>query len=171
MLFDENYLNSLSASKPTAADIPFTSTTTDKEDPRESLQHFEVDMFLRFSERNDWHFSSSMRRRAIRMEDPFYITDTAHRVIWVNQKYLKQSGLPSEKVLGKPAPFLESTEFTRLAESGQWPAKEQQVLQMDVLLHRQNSEPCLVRVEMCPVFDLRDRLVNYLVFENEITLI
>lgn len=125
----------------------------------------------RLYKQNNWDFDLSKIRKFIK--NPVHalvVTDNLQRIEWVNQGFVSMTGYEPKEAWRKSPKFLQGgqTDLTTRQQIRNKIATNQ-TYDGIILNYRKNGEPYWCKVEIEPIFDKSQQLVNYIAFECEVS--
>jgi len=124
----------------------------------------------RLYKQNSWDFDLSKIRQFIKNPaHALVVTDSLERIEWVNQGFVSMTGYEAKEALRKSPKFLQGGQ-TNLTTRQQIRSKivANQTYDGVILNYRKSGEPYWCKVEIAPIFDKSQQLVNYIAFEREV---
>ena len=123
-----------------------------------------------FAQFRDWKFDLNKIKRFLQnRRNTIVITCEMQKIEWVSKGFTRMTGYTSNEAIGQFPKFLQGLETTleaKVAIRSKLNAGEKYSGQ--IVNYRKNGEKYLCKVDILPIYDNNDSLVNFIAFEHEV---
>ena len=124
----------------------------------------------RIHKQNKWKFELSRIRNFL--QNPVHaivLTNHLEQIQWVNQGFVSMTGYQPEEAFRKSPKFLQGRQTELLTrQTIRTKLNKHTVFEGTILNYRKNGESYLCKVQIEPIFNYNQQVVNYIAFEYEI---
>lgn len=123
-----------------------------------------------FAQEKDWSTDlNKMKRFLQNRKNTIVVTCEKEKIEWISKGFTRMTGYDFEEAVGSSPKFLQGKE-TSIETRGKIRGKldSQEKFSGKVINYRKNGERYLCKVDILPIFDKKDRLVNFVAFEQEV---
>ncbi|PWK16644.1 PAS domain S-box-containing protein [Arcicella aurantiaca] len=130
----------------------------------------EFELFESFAHDKQWAFDLNKVKRFLQdRKNSIVITCKNQKIEWVNKGFSRMTGYESGEALGQFPRFLQGKETSSEAKIKiRNKLNLQEKYSGKIINYRKNGEKYLCKVDILPVFDKQNSLVNFIAFEHEV---
>ena len=132
----------------------------------------EFDLIEMFAESKNWNFDLDKIKRFLQdRKNTIVVTCENEQIQWVSKGFSRMTGYNSYEAIGQFPKFLQGAETTSEAKGkirGKIDSREK--YSGRIVNYRKNGETYLCKVDILPVYDTKENLVNFIAFEHEVEL-
>lgn len=124
----------------------------------------------KFSQFRNWSFDLNRLKRFLQnRKNTIVVTCEKEKIEWVSKGFTRMTGYASDEAVGNSPKFLQGKD-TSVKTRGQIRGKltTQEKFSGEVINYRKNGEQYICKVEILPVYDTKNELVNFVAFEYEV---
>ena len=135
-------------------------------------ENSEHDTLEIFAKEKNWSIDlNKMKRFLQNRKNTIVVTCEKERIEWVSKGFTRMTGYKSEEAIGNSPKFLQGKE-TSVETRGLIREKlmVQEKFSGRVINYRKNGEPYVCKVDIFPVFNKKQDLVNFVAFEQEVEI-
>lgn len=126
--------------------------------------------FEDFAQFKNWKFDLNKIKRFLQnRKNTIVITCEKQKIEWVNKGFSRMTGYTSNEAIGQFPKFLQGSETTleaKVAIRSKLSIEEKYTGK--IINYRKNGEKYLCKVDILPIYDSTDSLVNFIAFEHEV---
>jgi PAS domain S-box-containing protein len=130
----------------------------------------EFDLIEAFAKSKDWKFDLDKLKRFLQdRKNTIVVTCKNEQIEWVSKGFTRMTGYNSHEAIGQFPKFLQGSETTSEAKTkirGKIDLREK--YSGKIINYRKNGETYLCKVDILPVYDTQENLVNFIAFEHEV---
>ena len=123
-----------------------------------------------FAELKNWKFDLNKIKRFLQdRKNTIVITCEMEKIQWVSKGFTRMTGYGAEEAIGQFPRFLQGSETaveSKKAIRGKISSEEK--YSGKIVNYRKNGETYLCKVDILPIYDKSDSLVNFIAFEREV---
>ena len=123
-----------------------------------------------FAQFRNWHFDLNKIKRFLQdRKNTIVITCEMEKIQWVSKGFTRMTGYGAEEAIGQFPRFLQGSETaveSKKAIRGKISSEEK--YSGKIVNYRKNGETYLCKVDILPIYDKSDSLVNFIAFEREV---
>ncbi len=130
----------------------------------------EFNLIEAFALHKQWAFDLNKVKRFLQdRKNTIVVTCEKQKIEWVSKGFSRMTGYDSEEALGQFPRFLQGHETSQEAK-----IKIRNKISLrekysgKIINYRKNGEKYLCKVDILPIFDQQDNLVNFIAFEHEV---
>lgn len=122
------------------------------------------------SQEFDWNLTLDLEAYLSKPGIAIVVTDTYEQIQWVNSGFTYMTGYKLPEILGKkPSQFLQGNGTSPKTKSNIREQLDQNVsFSNQILNYRKNGEAYWCKLDIWPLFNSNNELVNYVAFEKEV---
>jgi PAS domain S-box-containing protein len=123
-----------------------------------------------FAQSKNWEFDLNKIKRFLQdRKNTIVVTCEKEKIQWVSKGFTRMTGYASEEALGQFPKFLQGSQ-TSLESKDTIREKINKVEKYSgkIINYRKNGESYLCKVDILPIYDTSDSLVNFIAFEHEV---
>jgi PAS domain S-box-containing protein len=123
-----------------------------------------------FAREKDWSIDlSKMKRFLQNRKNTIVITCEKEKIEWISKGFTRMTGYDFEEAVGNSPKFLQGKD-TSIETRGIIRSKLdiQEKFSGKVINYRKNGERYICKVDILPIFDKQNTLVNFVAFEHEV---
>jgi PAS domain S-box-containing protein len=123
-----------------------------------------------FAQFRNWHFDLNKVKRFLQdRKNTIVVTCKNEKIQWVSKGFTRMTGYAPEEALGQFPRFLQGSE-TSVESKNKIRGKINKAEKYSgkIINYRKNGEPYLCKVDILPIYDTSDSLVNFIAFEHEV---
>ncbi len=132
----------------------------------------EFDLIETFAESKNWNFDLDKIKRFLQdRKNTIVVTCENQQIEWVSKGFTRMTGYNSYEAIGQFPKFLQGAQTTLEAKSkirGKISSREK--YSGKIINYRKNGEVYLCKVDILPIYDVQEKLVNFIAFEYEVGL-
>jgi PAS domain S-box-containing protein len=157
-----NTFNEFRPATPLSAAYEFMEISRNDTSEFETLENFAVS--------NEWHFDLNKLKRFLQdRKNAIVVTCKNEQIEWVSKGFIRMTGYNAHEAIGQFPKFLQGIDTTSEAKHGiRQKIDEQERYSGKIVNYRKNGEKYLCKVEILPVYDSQENLVNFIAFEHEV---
>ena len=123
-----------------------------------------------FAQFRNWKFDLNKIKRFLQdRSNTIVITCENQKIEWVSKGFTRMTGYSSEEAVGQFPKFLQGSETTLEAKGAiRSKLSIEEKYSGKIINYRKNGEKYLCKVDILPVYDETDSLVNFIAFEHEV---
>lgn len=133
-------------------------------------ENSDYELLEKFSQFKNWSFDLNKLKRFLQnRKNTIVITCEKEKIEWVSKGFTRMTGYDSEEAIGNSPKFLQgknTSAETRKAIRSKLIIQEK--FSGKVINYRKNGEQYICKVEILPVYDTQNELVNFVAFEYEV---
>lgn len=133
-------------------------------------ENSDYELLEKFSQFRNWSFDLNKIKRFLQnRKNTIVITCEKEKIEWVSKGFTRMTGYDSEEAIGNSPKFLQGKNTsveTRKAIRSKLIIQEK--FSGKVINYRKNGEQYICKVEIFPVYDTQNDLVNFVAFEHEV---
>lgn len=129
----------------------------------------DVEALRRLSEDNKWSYPSKFKEALIRKEQVLLVTDPQLTIVHATHNIEAMNGYSPDDVIGKSPKIFQGVQTSKFTKSTIAEAiKNQVTFEAVITNYRKDGTTynCWIRGE--PIFDINDKLVNFIAYEKEV---
>lgn len=123
-----------------------------------------------FAQSKNWNFDLNKIKRFLQdRKNTIVVTCEIEKIQWVSKGFTRMTGYSSEEAIGQFPKFLQGSETaveSKKAIRGKINNAEK--YSGEIVNYRKNGEMYLCKVDILPIYDTSDSLVNLIAFEHEV---
>lgn len=130
----------------------------------------EFELIETFAQDKQWAFDLTKVKRFLQdRKNTIVVTCEKQKIEWVSKGFSRMTGYDSVEALGQFPKFLQGAETSPEAK-----IKIRNKISLrekysgKIVNYRKNGEKYLCKVDILPIFDQQDNLVNFIAFEHEV---
>lgn len=123
-----------------------------------------------FAQSKNWNFDLNKIKRFLQdRKNTIVVTCEMEKIQWVSKGFTRMTGYSSEEAIGQFPRFLQGSE-TSVESKKAIRGKINNVEKYSgkIVNYRKNGEVYLCKVDILPIYDTSDSLVNLIAFEHEV---
>lgn len=119
-----------------------------------------------------WNFDLNKIKRFLQdRNNTIVVTCEKEKIEWVSKGFTRMTGYASQEAIGKFPKFLQGLETDLEAKKAiRGKINVAQKYSGKIVNYRKNGEIYLCKVDILPVYDKSDSLVNFIAFEHEVEI-
>lgn len=133
-------------------------------------ENSDYELLEKFSQFKNWSFDLNKIKRFLQnRKNTIVVTCEKEKIEWVSKGFTRMTGYDSDEAIGNSPKFLQGKNTsveTRKAIRSKLTIQEK--FSGKVINYRKNGEPYICKVEIFPVYDTQNDLVNFVAFEQEV---
>ena len=133
-------------------------------------ENSDYELLEKFSQFRNWSFDLNKIKRFLQnRKNTVVITCEKEKIEWVSKGFTRMTGYNSDEAIGNSPKFLQGINTsveTRKAIRNKLTVQEK--FSGKVINYRKNGEQYICKVEIFPVYDKQNDLVNFVAFEQEV---
>ena len=133
-------------------------------------ENSDYELLEKFSQFRNWSFDLNKIKRFLQnRKNTVVITCEKEKIEWVSKGFTRMTGYDSDEAIGNSPKFLQGINTsveTRKAIRNKLTVQEK--FSGKVINYRKNGEQYICKVEIFPVYDKQNDLVNFVAFEQEV---
>lgn len=133
-------------------------------------ENSDYELLVKFSQFRNWAFDLNKIKRFLQnRKNTIVITCQKEKIEWVSKGFTRMTGYDSDAAIGNSPKFLQGKNTsveTRKAIRNKLTIQEK--FAGKVINYRKNGEQYICKVEIFPVYDTQNDLVNFVAFEHEV---
>jgi PAS domain S-box-containing protein len=130
----------------------------------------DFELFETFAHDKQWAFDLNKVKRFLQArKNTIVVTCENQKIEWVSKGFSRMTGYDSEEALGQFPKFLQGKETSieaKIEIRNKIHLREK--YSGKIVNYRKNGEKYLCKVDILPVFDKQNSLVNFIAFEHEV---
>ncbi len=133
-------------------------------------ENSDYDSLEKFSQFRNWSFDLNKLKRFLQnRKNTIVVTCEKEKIEWVSKGFTRMTGYDSDEAIGNSPKFLQGKD-TSVKTRGQIRGKltTQEKFSGKVINYRKNGERYICKVDILPVYDTKNELVNFVAFEYEV---
>lgn len=123
-----------------------------------------------FAQLKNWKFDLNKIKRFLQdRKNTIVITCEMEKIEWVSKGFTRMTGYGSQEAIGQFPRFLQGSDTSiasKTAIRGKIDSAEK--YSGKIINYRKNGEPYVCKVDILPIYDTSDSLVNFIAFEYEV---
>ena len=133
-------------------------------------ENSDYELLEKFSQFRNWSFDLNKIRRFLQnRKNTIVITCEKEKIEWVSKGFTRMTGYDSDEAIGNSPKFLQGTDTSvETRKNIRSKLAIQEKFSGKVINYRKNGEPYTCKVEIFPVYDTQNDLVNFVAFEHEV---
>ncbi len=133
-------------------------------------ENSDYELLEKFSQFRNWSFDLNKIKRFLQnKKNTVVVTCEKEKIEWVSKGFTRMTGYDSQEAVGNSPKFLQGENTlteTRIAIRSKLTLQEK--FSGQVINYRKNGEQYICKVEIFPVYDTQNELVNFVAFEQEV---
>lgn len=133
-------------------------------------ENSDYELLEKFSQFRNWSFDLNKAKRFLQnRKNTIVITCEKEKIEWVSKGFTRMTGYDSDEAIGNSPKFLQGKDTsveTRTKIRSKLNVQEK--FSGKVINYRKNGERYVCKVEILPVYDTQNALVNFVAFEQEV---
>ena len=123
-----------------------------------------------FAQSRNWKFDLNKIKRFLQdRNNTIVVTCEKEKIEWVSKGFTRMTGYVAEEAIGQFPRFLQGSETAPKAkEAIRSKINTEEKYSGKIVNYRKNGELYLCKVDILPVYDDNDSLVNFIAFEHEV---
>lgn len=130
----------------------------------------EYETLVSFASRRNWCFDLDKAKKFLQdRKNALVVTCEKEKIQWVSKGFTRMTGYEADEAKGKLPKFLQGVETS---------LETRKIIRNNILIrtdfsgnvvnYRKNGEKYICKVDIFPIFDNHDTLVNFVAFEREV---
>jgi PAS domain S-box-containing protein len=123
-----------------------------------------------FAIERNWNFDLNKVKRFLQdRNNTIVVTCEKEKIEWVSKGFTRMTGYNSQEAIGQFPKFLQGSETTKEAKQAiRGKINIEEKYSGKIVNYRKNGELYLCKVDILPVYDKENSLVNFIAFEHEV---
>ena len=133
-------------------------------------ENSDYELLEKFSQFRNWSFDLNKVKRFLQnRKNTIVITCEKEKIEWVSKGFTRMTGYDSDEAIGNSPKFLQGTDTSvETRKNIRSKLAIQEKFSGKVVNYRKNGEQYTCKVEIFPVYDTQNDLVNFVAFEHEV---
>ena len=125
-----------------------------------------------FAQSKNWSFDLNKIKRFLQdRNNTIVVTCEKEKIEWVSRGFTRMTGYVSNEVIGKFPRFLQGAETSLEAKKAiRDKINSAEKYSGKVVNYRKNGEIYLCKVDILPIYDKENKVVNFIAFEHEVEI-
>jgi PAS domain S-box-containing protein len=130
----------------------------------------EYTIFEDFAQARNWNFDLNKVKRFLQdRNNTIVVTCEKEKIEWVSKSFTRMTGYGSSEAIGKFPKFLQGSETEKIAKQAiRSKINAVEKYSGKIINYRRNGEMYFCKVDILPVYDKSNSLVNFIAFEHEV---
>ncbi len=138
----------------------------------EKAYHQELSALRQLTKQNNWKYELDFAKILIDPKVAVVITCPFGLVEWVNSGFKRMSGYTPDEIIGKSPSVLQGEETKEeTKERIKNKIMSHQPFTDEIVNYRKSGEPYVCQLDVTPMFNQTEDLVNYIALEREVALV
>lgn len=138
----------------------------------EKAYHHELGDVRAFAKKRNWKYEPDFDKILIDPEMAIVITCPFGLVEWVNGGFQRMSGYTPDEIIGKSPGMLQGKETREeTKERIKHKIMSRQPFTDEIVNYRKSGEPYVCQLDVTPMFNETEDLVNYIALEREVAMV
>ncbi|MES2519108.1 MAG: PAS domain-containing protein [Bacteroidota bacterium] len=123
-----------------------------------------------FAQNRNWTFDLNKVKRFLQdRKNTIVVTCEKEKIEWVSKGFSRMTGYDSEEAIGRFPRFLQGEDTSMEAKKAiRSKINDREKYSGKIVNYRKNGEKYTCKVEILPIFDKENSLVNFIAFEHEV---
>lgn len=125
-----------------------------------------------FAQSKNWEFDLNKVKRFLQdRKNTIVVTCEKEKIEWVSKGFTRMTGYGSNEAIGQFPRFLQGSETATQAKKDiRSKINVEEKYSGKIINYRKNGERYLCKVDILPVYDKSNSLINFIAFEHEVEL-
>ena len=125
-----------------------------------------------FAQSKNWSFDLNKIKRFLQdRNNTIVVTCEKEKIEWVSKGFTRMTGYVSNEVIGKFPKFLQGAQTSLEAKKAiRSKINNAEKYSGKVVNYRKNGEVYLCKVDILPIYDKENKIVNFIAFEHEVEI-
>lgn len=125
-----------------------------------------------FAQSKNWNFDLNKVKRFLQdRKNTIVVTCEKEKIEWVSKSFTRMTGYGSNEAIGQFPKFLQGAETSVIDKKNiRNRINSEEKYSGKIINYRKNGEKYVCKVDILPVYDKENSLVNFIAFEHEVEL-